>query len=496
MRLATRNKIKQNTIAFSFLAVPLLLLGIFVFYPLTYGIYISFMKFEILKKPVVGGLGQFISQFITNLEYLAHPILSSFILVFSIVALFTVLTKREFSRKLMVLFISLLLISNIIPTASIINKTLSEINYVISEDRVLKDTMAEKYTKVLEKKYEGEETIQIIREKESEGTTRIIVKESIWLGLGHYKRILKNKEFADFVKDNNWYKLLLVLPLFGLVGILIISRDKASYSRKVEISVKAATLVIIAILISITWPRIFHERVWLSYQGLENSLKYLLVVPPIQIASILLAVLVNQKIKGIRLFRTLYYVPVITGVIIIGYCWKWIFNPDGLLNFLLQMVHILERGEKIYWLSEPTIALWVVMFVTFWRGLGYYMVIYMAGLQNIPVDLVEAATIDGASKTQLIARIYLPLLRPIILICSVLSTMAALKIFEEIYVMTSDTLNNTIIPTMVFLIYKKAFGGTEFKFGYSSALAVILSLIIGVFTILNFKLNRGEGVDA
>lgn len=494
MRWETKKKIRQNAIAYSFLLIPLLLLGVFTFYPLLQGIYISFMEFEILRRPTVGGPITFFKQFFLNLRFLENPIMSILILLISIGIIIWIVKAKERWKKKLPIILALLLIINIIPLTGIFHKTLTEVNYVLKDNRTMPEAQAGRYVTMLEKKYQKSgDSVEIIQEPTADNKIQIAAKQSIWIGLDHYRRILKNDEFFEFVKTNSWYQLLVFLTVGQLILLLILPRILKKKHHRLDLVLKWLAAVSLTVLVLVTWPKMFHARVWLFYEGLENSLKYLLVVIPIQVAAILLAILVNQKIKGIKLFRTLYYVPVITGIIIIGYSWKWVFTPDGLLNSLLRMLHILQPGEKIFWLSDPNLALWVVMFVTLWRGLGYYMVIYMAGLQSIPHDLIEAATIDGASKWQMIKKIYLPLLRPTILLCSILSTMAALKIFEEIFVLTSGQAQTT---TLVYLIYDKAFGGTEFKFGYSSALAVLLSMIIGFFTILNFKINKQGETNA
>jgi putative chitobiose transport system permease protein len=131
--------------------------------------------------------------------------------------------------------------------------------------------------------------------------------------------------------------------------------------------------------------------------ALINSLKYLLIVPPIQIASLALAILVNRQLRGIAFFRAAYYVPVITAAVVVAVAWKWIYDQQyGLLNAGLRGLGILD--EPIGWLTDPRTALWAIMFVTFWRGLGFYMVVYLAGLQAIPPELEEAAAIDGAGR--------------------------------------------------------------------------------------------------
>ncbi len=217
------------------------------------------------------------------------------------------------------------------------------------------------------------------------------------------------------------------------------------------------------------------------YIALGNIFRYLLVVPFIQLFSMILAVTVNSKIPGMRFFRTLFYIPVITGAVIVTIAWKWIFNVDGLLNQFLLNIGLIK--DPILWLTDKRIAIYTCMFVTFWRGLGYYMVIYLAGLQNIPSELYEAAKIDGASQSKLFFKITMPLLRPTILFCFIISSLAALKVFEEVYLLTGGGSETT---TMMYLIYEYAF--MRFKFGVSTAASVVFSFILLIFTMINFKL--------
>ncbi|HBJ80443.1 MAG TPA: sugar ABC transporter permease [Pseudothermotoga sp.] len=223
---------------------------------------------------------------------------------------------------------------------------------------------------------------------------------------------------------------------------------------------------------------LFQDRYF--YMALGNIFKYLLVVPFIQFFSILLAVAVNQRIPGIKIFRTLFYVPVITGAVIVSMAWKWIFNVDGILNNFLMNAGLIK--EPILWLTDARFAIYSAMFVTFWRGLGYYMVIYLAGLQNIPSEIYEAARIDGANRRQIFFRITIPLLRPTMLFCFIISSLAALKVFEEIYLLTQGGSETT---TMMYLIYDYAFN--RYRFGISAAASVVFSLILLVFTVINFK---------
>lgn len=221
----------------------------------------------------------------------------------------------------------------------------------------------------------------------------------------------------------------------------------------------------------------------LFWKTLGQTFLYLIVVvPTLVILPIFLAILVNQKIKGIGFFRSAYYVPVVTSMVVVGITWKWVYADQGILNYLLESVGIIDG--PVHWLTSPTSSIFAVMAVTVWKGLGYYMVIYLAGLQAIPSDLFEAADIDGANKWKQIFHITIPMLMPSIIIVTIMSSISAMKVFEEIYVMTGGgPLNSS--KTLVFYIYQEAF--EKLRMGYASAVGVILLLITLVLSILNLK---------
>ncbi len=224
--------------------------------------------------------------------------------------------------------------------------------------------------------------------------------------------------------------------------------------------------------------------------ALTNSGKYILVVPVLQFSSILLAVAVNRRLRGITWFRASYYIPVVTSIVVVGLVWRWLYEQDGLINYVLTVLRLVDR--PISWLGNPDLALYAVMFVTLWKGLGYYMVIYLAGLQAISPEYEEAAMIDGAGRWQILRHVTLPLLRPSILVASTISTIAALKVFEEIYVMTGGgPMFRTF--TMFFYIFDQGF--QRFDFGYAAALAVVLAAGIMVLSALNFTVFRRGGFE-
>lgn len=228
----------------------------------------------------------------------------------------------------------------------------------------------------------------------------------------------------------------------------------------------------------------------LVYNGLKNSFKYLLVVPAIQLASFLLALLVNRNWPGISLFRGLFFFPVITPMIVVSLAWKWIFQSDGILNYILQAIGLTNR--PILFLSHPNYALWSVMFVTFWTGIGYYMMIYLAGLQGVPEEYMEAAKLDGAGNWHLFWHILLPLMRPYILFSSIMSTIGALGVFTEVYAVTGGGPAHAS-ETMGILMYKTAFDHLEF--GYAAVMSIILTAAILVVTLINMYLQRRGGLE-
>ena len=223
--------------------------------------------------------------------------------------------------------------------------------------------------------------------------------------------------------------------------------------------------------------------------AITNSIKYLVIVPVIQMLSIILAILVNRETPGIGLFRAAYYIPVVTPMVTVAITWGWIFDSSGVLNYLLLSLGLIK--EPISWLVNPTTALGSVMFVTMWKGLGYYMVMYLAGLQSIPKELEEAAVIDGANGWQVTRHVTIPLLRPSILICSTLSAMAALRVFDEVFVMTEGgPMGKTLVAGLY--IYQQAF--ESYRFGYAAAVSLVLGVIVMVFTVINFRAMARGGL--
>jgi putative chitobiose transport system permease protein len=228
---------------------------------------------------------------------------------------------------------------------------------------------------------------------------------------------------------------------------------------------------------------------WIS---LKNSILYVIVVPIIQLLSILMAILVNNKLRFVNFFRISYFIPVVTSMTAAAIAWKWVFEEDGILNYFLTTLGITDA--PISFMADMNLALYGVMCVTIWKGLGYYMMIYLAGLQSIPSELQEAARIDGAGRWKVIWHITIPLLMPFVMLCSLLSVMGAIRVFDEIYVMHGPK-GDPASATLTTSIYTYKISFQDYNFGYGAAVGLVVSLLIMVFTLLLFKYTRKGGMN-
>lgn len=223
------------------------------------------------------------------------------------------------------------------------------------------------------------------------------------------------------------------------------------------------------------------------YKVMLNTFIYLLVaVPILAIIPLFLAISINQKIRGITLYKILIYLPVIVSIVVAAIAFKWIYAEQGVLNYLLSVFHIPAIG----WLTDPKYAIYSVILLTIWKGIGYYMMIYLAALMSVPKDLYEACDIDGAGFLRKHLTVTVPHIMPTIALVTTISSISAMKIFAEIYVMTKGgPLNST--KTIVYYIYEKAFENLDL--GYASAMSVVLLAVVMVFSLINiccFERNK------
>ena len=208
-------------------------------------------------------------------------------------------------------------------------------------------------------------------------------------------------------------------------------------------------------------------------------------VPAVVLAALVVALLLNGPIRGRSLFKALSFIPVLSGWIIVGVIWYFIYQPErGILNLILRMVGL---PHETPWLGERNTVLPALVLVGVWKNFGYYSVLFLAGLQEIPPSLHEAAAIDGASRWQSLVRITLPLLRPAIGLVTVLAVITAFAVFDLVFLMTEG---GPALASHAFnyYIYIRAF--KSFQMGYAASMAFILFAIVLVLTIVQLRLLR------
>ena len=223
-------------------------------------------------------------------------------------------------------------------------------------------------------------------------------------------------------------------------------------------------------------------------KAIVNTAYFVLVGVPLTLLLGLGAALALDR--GIRRFRTVfrvgYYLPVVTSIVAIAVVWRFVLNPDqGLVNLLLAQVGI----DGPSWLAEPALAMPSIIAMAAWRNLGFAMIVFIAGLQTIPAQLYEAASIDGAGRWQAFRHVTLPLLRPTILFLVVVTTIGYLQLFEEPFVMTEG---GPLDQTLSISMYMYQQGFEFFNQGYAAAIAWILFILVAIVAVVQFRLLRSE----
>ncbi|QNG30335.1 carbohydrate ABC transporter permease [Synechococcus sp. LTW-R] len=226
------------------------------------------------------------------------------------------------------------------------------------------------------------------------------------------------------------------------------------------------------------------------FKVLGTTLAYLFgVVPPVVLGALALAVIVNRQLPGIHWFRAAFYTPVLVSIVVAAIAFRWLYAENGLINGWLGT--LLGPGfEPIGFITNPLLALPAVMVVTLWKGLGYYMVIFLAGLQGIPADLYEAAELDGSEGWRKHLDITLPLLRPYVTLVAVISAIAATKVFEEVYLMTQGGPANST-KTLVYYVYDQAFA--ELELSYACTVGLALFVIVLLLSLVRFLFAGDRG---
>jgi len=225
-------------------------------------------------------------------------------------------------------------------------------------------------------------------------------------------------------------------------------------------------------------------QVW---HAVGNTLKYTIIVVPVTvIIAMILAVLLNSKIKGKGVYRTIYFIPMIAAPAAITMVWKWLYNNQfGLINYMLSKIGI----NAVNWIDNPKVALYSVAIIGIWSTVGYSMVLLIAGLQEIPKDYYEASNIDGASPVKQFFNITIPLVSPTLFFVMVTSIIQAMQVFDVIYMMidvTSPSYDKTV--SLVYLFYNSSFKYSDK--GYGSAIVMLLLAIIMIITVIQMKAQK------
>ena len=217
------------------------------------------------------------------------------------------------------------------------------------------------------------------------------------------------------------------------------------------------------------------DEVW---QSLWNTLKYAVVEVPISvILAIFLAVLLNKKLKGRSFFRTVFFLPMVSAPAAIAMVWKWLYNSNfGLINNLF--------GTNVNWITDPKIAIYSIAAIGIWSVLGYNIVLILAGLQEVPRDYYEAASLDGANGWQQLTKITVPLISPTLFFVIITRIIAAMQVFDVIYMMMDKRNNPALKKTesLVYLFYKYSF--EQHKNGYGATVIVVLLFVIMILTVI------------
>ncbi|MFF8784571.1 carbohydrate ABC transporter permease [Streptomyces sp. NPDC015125] len=235
------------------------------------------------------------------------------------------------------------------------------------------------------------------------------------------------------------------------------------------------------------YRELIHDAMF--WTGLRNSLLYVLgVVPLLVILPLLLAMLVQRQIPGITFFRAAFYTPVVASVVVVGLIWVWLLDDRGLINALLESLGF----GRVGFLSDPWLLLLSAMAVTVWKGLGYYMIIYLAALANVPRELHEACAVDGAGAVRRFLTVTVPALRATMVLVAALSSVGAFKVFSEVYLMAGPTGGPGGEDTTLVMLVQQVGTGLSGRVGYASALSVVVFVLTLGLMLLVLRAHRAE----
>ena len=287
---------------------------------------------------------------------------------------------------------------------------------------------------------------------------------------GLFTRIVRSDHFAGYVFIAPWLLGFLVITIFPILLSLYLSFTKYD------------------ILSSPRWIGLMNYETMFQYdylfpESLKVTFKYAFTSVPLRLLfALFLAVLLSQDRKGVGIYRTIYYVPsVFGGSVAVAVMWRQLFGVNGALNSILTSVGVID--QNVGWLTGPNTALWTLVALAVWQ-FGSPMLIFLAGLKQVPYSLYEAAMIDGASSWQRFIRITLPMISPIIFFNFLVQIINGFMMFTQALIVTNGGPHNRTLLYVLY-VYRKAF--TDYSMGYACALAWVMLLIVGVLTAIIFK---------
>ena len=268
------------------------------------------------------------------------------------------------------------------------------------------------------------------------------------------------------------FLLFIIIPLFQ--GLRMAFMDWGIFTTPTFIGLK-------------NFANLFKDEVFLI--TIKNTVVYsLFTVVLLTVVSLCLALMLSRNsMKGEKVFRAVFYIPSLLSMIAVGIAWRFILGDEmGIINYVIRAL----GGDGVPWLTDGSLAMMCVILVSVWASSGYYMIMFISGLQAIPNELYEAATIDGSSSWNTFWRITLPLLKSTVLVVLVLATIASFKAYELIVTMTKGG-PGYATKFIVQQVYQVAF--QEDRMGYASAMSIVLMVIIGIFTLVQFRLAGKDG---
>ena len=281
------------------------------------------------------------------------------------------------------------------------------------------------------------------------------------------------------LQEQRWGRLFVAAPF---VGFCLFSAFPIVFAFVASLSNWTGTNSVFAYFCGLYYyiELVTDTRFW---KTVGTTIIYMTGIPIGMILGLLIATAMNRRIPGVKILRTMYYVPVISSLVAVAILWAWVFNYDfGLLNLIIKA---LTGAKGPNWLGdEAWIKVAMIIFMV-WKGLGTSVILYLSGLQNIPRDYYEAATIDGATGWQAFKNITIPLVSPVTFYLLITGIIGGFQVFVEVSVMTTNGGINYSAATVVYYLWDKAFKHQQM--GYGAAMAFILAIIIFIVTAINFK---------